>query len=79
MRDDVYTNTEHDAGLFERAHARDDRPSASDLADEARDDVRPSSTPCPHGCGAHFHGESAAYQLHLSARVDGVCPDPWLG
>jgi hypothetical protein len=58
----------------------DDRPTASDLAAEARDDYPTlPPTPCPHGCGARFHGESPAYHLHLSARVDGACPDPWVG
>lgn len=36
-------------------------------------------TPCPHGCGAHFHGESVAYVRHLEdrRRNGGACPDPW--
>jgi len=37
-REDRYTNTEKDAGLYDRAHFAQpaDRPSKSDLADEER-------------------------------------------
>ena len=40
MRDDYFTNAEADAGLYERQRAQDDydddRPSLSDLAEEAQ-------------------------------------------
>lgn len=36
-------------------------------------------TPCPHGCGAHFHGLSVAYVRHQEDRrkLGGRCPDGW--
>jgi len=59
VRDDYFTDTEADAGLYERRRAQDDydddRPSPSDLADECSCDCTCSIQSGPaEDC--HHHG-----------------------
>lgn len=69
---DTFTTNVAAAAFFARTGSMgDDVPSMSDLMDES--DPFEGMTPCPLSCGAHFHGESPAYRLH----VESGCVNPW--
>lgn len=57
-----------------------DRPTRAELeADDRAPSLLAGMLPCPHGCGARFHGESVAYVVHMDARYEGLCRDVWTG
>jgi hypothetical protein len=71
MTDTFTTNVAAAAHFARTAAMSDNAPTMSDLMDEGN--ILDGMTPCPLSCGAHFHGESPAYRLH----VESGCSNPW--
>lgn len=75
MRNDWYTNSEADAGAFDRMHnAYEDYSDYEPEPDEPEPFEHVPMLRCPRGCGAGFWFESDAYTRHMALPE---CANPW--
>lgn len=74
MSDTFTTNVTAAAHYAQAGAMGSNRPTLDDLEGDLSWQFE-GMTKCPKGCGAKFHGKSAAYDRHVT--TPGACTDPW--